>query len=96
MIHASMLAALDHNNSVNREQVCELQSILSFASMLWLWIVKLFLTPTISHISVFQDGESVGESKTSACWKGLQLHDSHDCRCSLLGVRLKTGHGHES
>ncbi len=24
MIHASMLAALDHNNNVNREQVCEL------------------------------------------------------------------------
>lgn len=33
MIHASMLAALDHNNNAVREQVGELSLFLSFVSL---------------------------------------------------------------
>lgn len=33
MVHASMLAALDHNNNANREQVGELSLFLSFVPL---------------------------------------------------------------
>uniref|UniRef100_A0A672G6U4 THAP domain-containing protein 1 n=1 Tax=Salarias fasciatus TaxID=181472 RepID=A0A672G6U4_SALFA len=49
MVHASMLAALDHNNNVNRKQVCPLSFCCSLSiSIRILYILMLF---TFDHVS---------------------------------------------
>lgn len=96
MIHASMLAALNHSNNANREQVGELSSFLCFVRTVLTFY--LFLTD-FSYFCFWtgcQDFKMGGVLVNRCLLRRTMAHDNYGGRCSLLCVRFKPGHGHES